>query len=497
MNEQVIKLLPVSHLVESKTNPRTSFDQESLKEISVSIAERGLDKPLDVRPLGAGYEIVDGARRFRGAKMAGLTEIACIVQERSDEEVVETQAIDFLHKENLKPLEEVEALARLQKLNKWDVAMIAERTSKDRSHVTKMLQLVKLIPAGKALLEKENISVGGAVEICGLPEASQTKCVAMVKGQLWRDRNFVSQQTIHHFIEEDIYLDLSAASFKLSDEKLIPKAGACTVCPKNTQTTPDLFGTTKKGNGHCLDGKCFAEKCQATIAIKLKEAEDQGRTLIKIREKYENHAGAIGTQNYDRASGKQANAEGIMVDGLQAGSTIKIRLSDRQTGHSVGSRGSTPLSDSERKERYNRRMQIFHNKIEQDVRIRLLKEIFHRVKSVTEEDLRLIVRWALDGDFDKPLLTEMLDMKDLDREAMKGHQLMRVLLGIVLTDTETIKDPSFHHQPGDDNFAELVKRYDIDRKGLTKAVAVSMESMKPKPFKPTPKADKKKAQKKK
>ena len=100
-------MLKISELEPNREQPRREFDEKSMAELADSISQHGVLQPLLVRPLfGGGYQIVAGERRWRAARMAGLSEVPAMVREMSDSEVMELALIENLQREDLTPLEE-------------------------------------------------------------------------------------------------------------------------------------------------------------------------------------------------------------------------------------------------------------------------------------------------------------------------------------------------------------------------------------------------------
>ena len=98
--------LRISDIEPNRKQPRQEFEPEALNELSDSIAQHGVLQPLVVRPIfGGGYEIVAGERRFRAARMAGLTEVPVVIRELTDEQTMELALIENLQREDLSDLE--------------------------------------------------------------------------------------------------------------------------------------------------------------------------------------------------------------------------------------------------------------------------------------------------------------------------------------------------------------------------------------------------------
>src|SRR5882724_11182520 len=110
---QEYRNLPLTELVESLTNPRKTFDEERLEELAESIRSKGVLSPLLTRKVNGHFEIVSGARRYRAAQRAGLSEVPVRVAALTDEEALETQIIENLLRTNIHPFEEAQGFRAL------------------------------------------------------------------------------------------------------------------------------------------------------------------------------------------------------------------------------------------------------------------------------------------------------------------------------------------------------------------------------------------------
>lgn len=165
------KLL-LSELVANAQQPRTVFEDAALEELANSIAEKGVLQPLLVRPKGEGYEIVAGERRFRAAKLAGLSEVPVVVRDLDDRETLEIALIENLQRENLNPLEEARAFQGLLELGLTQ-EQLAKTIGKGRSTVANGLRLLNLSKDAQKALEDGLISAGHARAILARPAAQQ------------------------------------------------------------------------------------------------------------------------------------------------------------------------------------------------------------------------------------------------------------------------------------------------------------------------------------
>ncbi len=165
------KLL-LSELVANAQQPRTVFEDAALEELASSIAEKGVLQPLLVRPKGKGYEIVAGERRFRAAKLAGLTEVPVVVRDLDDRETLEIALIENLQRENLNPLEEARAFQGLLELGLTQ-EQLAKTLGKGRSTIANGLRLLNLSRDAQKALEDGLISAGHARAILARSAAQQ------------------------------------------------------------------------------------------------------------------------------------------------------------------------------------------------------------------------------------------------------------------------------------------------------------------------------------
>ena len=161
--EAGIKYLAIDSLLPNPHQPRRSFPEESLADLSHSIKEMGVIQPLIVRSTTEGkYEIVAGERRWRAAKKAGFFTIPVIVRNISDAESLEIALIENLQRENLNPLDTAEAYNTLIRKFSYTHEILAQRIGKDRTNITNHLRLLKLPDPIKDHLREDRISMGHA-----------------------------------------------------------------------------------------------------------------------------------------------------------------------------------------------------------------------------------------------------------------------------------------------------------------------------------------------
>jgi len=163
-----VSIVSLEALVPSPRQPRKNFAPEALEELASSIRSQGVVQPLLVRPTDSGYEIVAGERRWRVAKLAGLTEIPVLVRNLSDMEVMAAALIENLQREDLNPLEEARALAALRTEFGLSQDELANVLGKSRPAIANALRLLNLNAEAQDALENGRISAGHARAILGL-----------------------------------------------------------------------------------------------------------------------------------------------------------------------------------------------------------------------------------------------------------------------------------------------------------------------------------------
>lgn len=160
--------IELDKIIPNEYQPRRVFDEERLKELAASIREQGVIQPIIVHRQGSGYQLIAGERRWRAAKLAGLSTIQAIVKEASKRELLEMALIENIQREDLNPLEAAEAYKRLQDEFKLTQEELARRVGKERSTITNFLRLLSLPREVKQKLVTGALSMGHAKAILSL-----------------------------------------------------------------------------------------------------------------------------------------------------------------------------------------------------------------------------------------------------------------------------------------------------------------------------------------
>ena len=173
VNTNTNKLL-VSDLVRNKLQPRKTFDEKNLDELTNSIKERGVIQPIIVRKSEDQrnkYEIIAGERRWLAAQNAGLHEVPVVVTEANDLKSLEFAIVENVQRQDLNPIEEAQGYQRLINEFSYDQEKVAKFIGKSRSHVTNCIRLLSLPREVTELVESNKISQGHAKILVGLQNA--------------------------------------------------------------------------------------------------------------------------------------------------------------------------------------------------------------------------------------------------------------------------------------------------------------------------------------
>jgi ParB family chromosome partitioning protein len=150
------------------SQPRRTFDQEALAELSESIRQHGVLQPIVVRRKGEGWELIAGERRWRGARLAGLTHIPAVVRDVPDAQMLELALVENVQREDLDPLERAEGYKQLMSQLGLTQDDVARRVGLKRSTIANHLRLLELPPEAKQAVRQGLITMGHARALLGL-----------------------------------------------------------------------------------------------------------------------------------------------------------------------------------------------------------------------------------------------------------------------------------------------------------------------------------------
>ena len=262
-------LMDIAQLRTSPYNPRTTYEEEGIKELAATLRESGLLHPLHVRPKDGYYEIITGERRFHAARLLGWKQIAVYVREATDAQARDMALTENLQREDMAPMDEARAYKTLVSEGA-DIYTLAAKYGKSDRYIYDRLKLNDLIPAIADLLSRKMIGVGIALEV--------SKCEKFIQQDLyenhlkgsaeddtpqtgWRGKGLAD---FRRLLQDAYTSDLTRYAFDKSD---------CLHCVHNTNTY-DMFAETNSC-GHCTDRECLQAKNAAFVL-------EKSRALLKV-----------------------------------------------------------------------------------------------------------------------------------------------------------------------------------------------------------------------
>jgi len=165
--------LPIDSISPNPQQPRKDFDDRALHDLAASLKQSGVLQPVVVRRVGEGYQLVVGERRWRAAKLAGITRIPAVIREASDAQSLELALVENLLREDLNPMEEAEAYQRLLAEFAWTQEELAQRVARDRSSIANCLRLLKLPDVIQADLRGGRLTMGHARALLSLDSPAE------------------------------------------------------------------------------------------------------------------------------------------------------------------------------------------------------------------------------------------------------------------------------------------------------------------------------------
>ncbi len=283
-NAELITALAVVQIRPSATNPRKHFDPAALHELADSVRVHGVLQPVLVRPINAVgevvlYELVAGERRWRAAKEAGLASIPATVRDLTDKEVLEIQVVENLQRADLHPIEEAEGYRQLHKTHGYSIEQLAAKVGKSRAYVYGRLKLCELPEIAKKRWWDGMLNASTALLVARIPsrELAERATLEIVANRGTGEPMNYTQALSH--IQNHYMCALAHAPFKAADATLLPKAGACTQCPKRTGNQRDLFGDIRSVD-ICTDPICYRAKLDAHGEGLVQEAESRGLRVL-------------------------------------------------------------------------------------------------------------------------------------------------------------------------------------------------------------------------
>jgi ParB family transcriptional regulator, chromosome partitioning protein len=403
-----IQDIPLAKIRESKTNPRRIFDEAKLAELSENIRQHGVLQPILVRPLPDGeagtYELVAGARRFRASKIAKRESIPATVRELTDAQALELQVIENVQRVDVHPLDEARGYAALIELqpDTYTVEGIAARVGRSPAYVSGRLRLIQLIPEAKQASYEDKLTVARAFEIARLQPNDQRRALQECFPQYrnaaaaLKDKKAeaVTVRELREWIAREIHLDLTNAPFDPQDEKLLPAAGACSRCLKQTGSNPLLFPEIPRRASICTERECHGAKVEALVQIQVKPLEEKGEKPLRVSLapawQANGHAKDVlfeGQYRKAKAKGECPNTKAaVLIDGKNAGSIFYLCQAEKCDVHNrVARYQPTPQELAQRKK------EALAERVEKLSRVRVLEAIRKKLPdALSRPDLEMV-----------------------------------------------------------------------------------------------------------
>lgn len=354
-------LLPPGLIDPSPTNPRKNFGGPKMEELIASVKERGVKVTVTVRPhpsKDGRYELVAGERRWRAAVKAKSSVIPAVIEQLTDNEVLELQAIENEQREDVHPLERAEHYQRMMAAG-YTVEQLGRKLSRKPGVIYRDMKLAELIgPVKKQFLERK-LSASQAILLARLQPAQQGAGLKFIIDE-GRYRP-VSVRDLQRWIETNVNLDLRDSPFALSDSLLVESAGSCTVCPKNTAVNQALSPELAKEQ-ICTDPGCYGTKVAADYQEKKAEHAAKGEELFRLGIRYngQQSQGIIDPNNWRPAQGDKLQCKGYALgyvteagyaDGNhKIGDVIPVCLDKKCSKHFIAYGRSAPGADGKQKE---------------------------------------------------------------------------------------------------------------------------------------------------
>ncbi len=171
-------MLPIEAIDPNPLQPRRVFHHDRIEELAQSIRANGIIQPLVVRRHAERYQLVAGERRWRAARIAGVSQVPAVIQQIPDDRLLEITLIENIQREDLNPIETAQAFDRLCRELQLSHEEVGVRTGKDRSTITNLIRLLQLPPDIQQLIGERRLSAGHARCLLTLPTADLQRQVA-------------------------------------------------------------------------------------------------------------------------------------------------------------------------------------------------------------------------------------------------------------------------------------------------------------------------------
>lgn len=173
-----VTMIKLDDIRSNPYQPRKTFNEDSLKELAVSIKEYGIVQPVIVKKSIKGYELIAGERRCKASRLAGLEEVPAIIKDFTDQEMMEIALIENIQREDLNPIDEAKSVMNIIKLRQLTQEEFAFKFGKSRSYITNLLGLLKLPDSVQTMVINKEISASHARTLSKLDNEEQITNIA-------------------------------------------------------------------------------------------------------------------------------------------------------------------------------------------------------------------------------------------------------------------------------------------------------------------------------
>jgi ParB/RepB/Spo0J family partition protein len=277
------RIVPVGSISPQGINPRHTFNEEKLAELTASVKEKGVIEPLLVRPLKKPkgkklYELVAGERRLKAALRANLSQVSVIVNDYTDQQALEVAVVENEQREEVPVLEKAEGYKRLMDEFGYTAEELANKIGKSKGHVHSTVRLLRVPDFVRPFLNDGTITASHA-EIISRPPNEEAR--AKLAREIIYSGSQVNVSPIRQArqLAERYTQELSKAPFDIADASLVADAGACTACPFKSGNNRDDYPDGRADV--CNNVSCYGRKVEAATRLKLAAlTEKKGATAL-------------------------------------------------------------------------------------------------------------------------------------------------------------------------------------------------------------------------
>ena len=269
--EMEVKSIKLTEIAFSKLNPRKHIDEVKLKELAVSIKEKGIMEPVFVRAQGKGkagpkYELICGERRIRASNLAKLKEAPCIIWKLDDKQVLEFMVIENLQRDDLDPIDEATGLQMMIDKYNYTQEDLAGKIGKTQAYISLRLKILALPDYIKNAVSKDIIVLAHAVVLLRISDPGEQE-------SLFDDiiENKLSARAAENELSRCGY-ELSKANFDTKD---------CKTCQHNGSSQKDLFDKDTDIKARCLNKICFNKKSKEHIEKTITKLKAEGANYME------------------------------------------------------------------------------------------------------------------------------------------------------------------------------------------------------------------------